>query len=97
MSEDRTCSQLLPLTNAPRGPDFLAGTSVSDELLELMTLRYGDSSGRVSLPSLVCLLLRLEAMASKCHLGDILETFSVTKKRRRGSGMPSCPRPRWPQ
>ncbi|XP_034515575.1 calpain-13 [Ailuropoda melanoleuca] len=53
----------LDLRKAIKDTDFLAGTSVSDELLELMTLRYGDSSGRVSLPSLVCLLLRLEAMA----------------------------------
>lgn len=34
-----------------------------------MTLRYSDHTGRVSFSSLVCFLLRLEAMASKCHLG----------------------------
>ncbi|XP_057165317.1 calpain-13 [Ursus arctos] len=53
----------LDLWKAIKDTDFLAGTSVSDELLELMTLRYSDNSGRVSFPSLVCLLLRLEAMA----------------------------------
>lgn len=51
------------------GPDFLAGISVSSELLDLMALRYSDSTGRVGFPSLVCFLMRLEAMASKCHLG----------------------------
>ncbi|GAB5569930.1 calpain-13 isoform X3 [Prionailurus iriomotensis] len=40
-----------------------AGTTVSNQLLDLMTLRYSDHSGRVSFPSLVCFLLRLEAMA----------------------------------
>ncbi|XP_059044681.1 calpain-13 [Mustela lutreola] len=53
----------LDLWKAVRDAGFLAGISVSNELLDLMTLRYGDSSGRVSFPSLVCLLLRLEAMA----------------------------------
>lgn len=51
------------------GPDFLAGVSVGSELLDLVALRYSDSAGRVSFPSLVCFLMRLEAMASKCHLG----------------------------
>uniref|UniRef100_A0A8C0LHS3 Calpain 13 n=1 Tax=Canis lupus dingo TaxID=286419 RepID=A0A8C0LHS3_CANLU len=62
---DLLAPSLLPLTNPPRGPDFLAGTSISNELLDLMILRYSDNSGRVSFPSLVCFLLRLEAMASK--------------------------------
>uniref|UniRef100_A0A8C7EWK7 Calpain 13 n=1 Tax=Neovison vison TaxID=452646 RepID=A0A8C7EWK7_NEOVI len=53
----------LDLWKAVRDAGFLAGISVSNELLDLMTLRYGDNSGRVSFPSLVCLLLRLEAMA----------------------------------
>ncbi|XP_045835744.1 calpain-13 [Meles meles] len=53
----------LDLCKAVRDAGFLAGTSISNELLDLMTLRYGDHSGRVSFPSLVCLLLRLEAMA----------------------------------
>ncbi|XP_040352811.1 calpain-13 [Herpailurus yagouaroundi] len=51
------------LWKAIKDADFLAGTSVSNELLDLMTLRYSDHSGRVSFPSLVCFLLRLEAMA----------------------------------
>lgn len=48
-----------------------------------MTLRYSDSSGRVSFPSLVCFLMRLEATASKCHLRDILEAFTETKDQER--------------
>lgn len=51
------------LTISPCGPDFLIGISISNELLDLMTLRYSDSAGQVSLPSLVCFLIRLETMA----------------------------------
>ncbi|KAH0509714.1 Calpain-13 [Microtus ochrogaster] len=43
--------------------DFLSGILVGNELLSLMTLRYSDSAGRVSFPSLVCFLIRLETMA----------------------------------
>ncbi|KAM7078844.1 calpain-13 [Molossus nigricans] len=53
----------LDLGKAVKDTDFLAGISVSGELLDLMVLRYGDSAGRVSFPSLVCFLMRLEAMA----------------------------------
>ncbi|TKC39256.1 hypothetical protein EI555_013435 [Monodon monoceros] len=42
--------------------NFLAGISVTNEQLDLMRLRYSDSTGRVSFPSLVCVLMRLEAM-----------------------------------
>uniref|UniRef100_A0A8D2JT10 Calpain-13 n=1 Tax=Sciurus vulgaris TaxID=55149 RepID=A0A8D2JT10_SCIVU len=42
---------------------FLTGISISSELLDLMTLRYSDSMGQVTFPSLVCFLMRLEAMA----------------------------------
>lgn len=59
---------------------------MSNELLGLMSLRYSDSSGRVSFPSLVCFLMRLEAMASKWQLGDMLETFPVRRGHRRGPG-----------
>ncbi|OBS80553.1 hypothetical protein A6R68_21244 [Neotoma lepida] len=45
--------------------DFLSGVFITNELLELMTLRYSDKSGLVSFPSLVCFLIRLETMASK--------------------------------
>ncbi|XP_058134189.1 calpain-13-like [Dasypus novemcinctus] len=51
------------LWKAIENTDFLAGISVSKELLELMSLRYSDSAGRVSFPSLVCFLIRLETMA----------------------------------
>ncbi|XP_049640650.1 LOW QUALITY PROTEIN: calpain-13 [Suncus etruscus] len=43
--------------------EFLAGISVHSELLDLMVFRYGDSDGTVSFPSLVCFLMRLEAMS----------------------------------
>lgn len=43
--------------------DFLVGIFISSELLSLMALRYSDSSGRVSFPTLVCFLIRLETMA----------------------------------
>ena len=33
-------------------PGFLAGISITSELLDLMKLRYSDSTGRVSFPSL---------------------------------------------
>ncbi|XP_015204861.2 calpain-9-like isoform X1 [Lepisosteus oculatus] len=39
------------------------GIKVNDELLNLMALRYGDSSGRLTLESYMCLMLRLECMA----------------------------------
>ncbi|XP_069350859.1 calpain-13 [Eulemur rufifrons] len=51
------------LGTAVANTDFLAGISISDELLGLMTLRYSDRAHRVSFPSLVCFLMRLEAMA----------------------------------
>lgn len=51
------------LQKAIQETDFLAGISVTNELLDLMSLRYSDSTGRVSFPSLVCFLIRLEAMA----------------------------------
>lgn len=78
---------------SPCGPDFLAGISVGSELLDLMTFRYSDSSGKVSFPSLACFLIRLEAMASKCHLGDILEAFTVmerAQKRTRKAPLPQA-------
>ncbi|XP_007936999.1 calpain-13 [Orycteropus afer afer] len=55
------------LWKAIENADFLAGISVSRELLDLMTLRYSDSAGRISFPSLVCFLMRLEAMAKTFH------------------------------
>ncbi|XP_070285045.1 calpain-13 [Myotis yumanensis] len=51
------------LRRAIKDTDFLAGVSVGSELLDLIALRYSDSAGRVSFPSLVCFLMRLEAMA----------------------------------
>ncbi|KAM9054521.1 LOW QUALITY PROTEIN: calpain-13 [Megaptera novaeangliae] len=42
--------------------DFLAGISVTNERLDVMRLRYSDSTGKVSFPSLVCVLMQLEAV-----------------------------------
>lgn len=39
------------------------GIQLNDELLNLMALRYGDSSSRITLESYLCLMLRLECMA----------------------------------
>ncbi|KAM4866843.1 calpain-13 isoform 2-T2 [Thomomys bottae] len=55
------------LCKAIQNTDFLTGISISYELQDLLTLRYGDSVGRISFPSLVCLLLRLEIMAKAFH------------------------------
>ncbi|KAM6180350.1 calpain-13 [Erethizon dorsatum] len=55
------------LGKAIENTDFLTGISISSELLDLMTLRYSDSAGQVSFPSLVCFLMRLEAMAKTFH------------------------------
>nr|XP_051685443.1 calpain-13 [Oryctolagus cuniculus] len=51
------------LRKAIENTDFLTGVSISGKLLHLMTLRYSDSSGSISFPSLVCFLMRLETMA----------------------------------
>ncbi|XP_004582768.2 calpain-13 [Ochotona princeps] len=57
----------LDLWKAIENTDFLVGVSISEELLYLMSLRYSDSSGHVSFPSLVCFLMRLETMAKTFH------------------------------
>nr|XP_012330966.1 calpain-13 [Aotus nancymaae]XP_012330968.1 calpain-13 [Aotus nancymaae]XP_021530108.1 calpain-13 [Aotus nancymaae] len=51
------------LGKAIENTEFLRGIFVSRDLLHLVTLRYSDSCGRVSFPSLVCFLMRLETMA----------------------------------
>ncbi|XP_049319467.1 calpain-1 catalytic subunit-like [Astyanax mexicanus] len=38
------------------------GVRVSESLLKLMSLRYGDSSGRISMESFICLAIRLDRM-----------------------------------
>uniref|UniRef100_A0A3Q2E209 Calpain catalytic domain-containing protein n=1 Tax=Cyprinodon variegatus TaxID=28743 RepID=A0A3Q2E209_CYPVA len=42
-----------------------AGFSLSDDMLNLMALRYGASSGHMTLESFISLILRLECMFSK--------------------------------
>lgn len=63
------------LWKAIENTDFLTGVSISGELLHLMTLRYSDSSGSISFPSLVCFLMRLETMS---------KTFRNLSKDRKG-------------
>ncbi|KAK1793574.1 hypothetical protein P4O66_011948 [Electrophorus voltai] len=41
------------------------GLRVSDGLLKLMTMRYGDASGKITLERFICLALRLDCMTSK--------------------------------
>ncbi|XP_045700384.1 calpain-13 isoform X2 [Phyllostomus hastatus] len=68
------------LWKAIKSTDFLAGISVSSDLLDLMALRYSDSTGRVSFPSLVCFLIRLEAMAKAFqHLSKDGQGLYLTK------------------
>ncbi|KFO23311.1 Calpain-13 [Fukomys damarensis] len=55
------------LSKAIENTDFLTGISISSELLDLMSLRYSDSMGQVNFPSLVCFLMRLEAVAKTFH------------------------------
>ncbi|XP_028634826.1 calpain-13 isoform X2 [Grammomys surdaster] len=55
------------LWKAIESTEFLSGVFISNELLSLMTLRYSNSSGQVSFPSLVCFLIRLETMAKAFH------------------------------
>ncbi|XP_037384169.1 calpain-13 [Talpa occidentalis] len=51
------------LCQAIEDTEFLAGVSVTNDLLDLMTLRYSDSSGKVTFPNMACFLVRLEAMS----------------------------------
>ncbi|XP_077197117.1 calpain-13-like isoform X2 [Paroedura picta] len=41
----------------------MAGLSVDEKLLQLMTIRYGDSSMRLGFPDFVCCMIRFETMA----------------------------------
>ncbi|KAB0396075.1 hypothetical protein E2I00_020118 [Balaenoptera physalus] len=50
------------LWKAIKDTDFLAGISVTSERLDVMRLRYSDGTGKVSFPSLVCVLMQLEAV-----------------------------------
>ncbi|XP_072487259.1 calpain-13 [Notamacropus eugenii] len=42
-----------------------SGTSINSELLDLMTIRYGDGAGKIYLADMICFLIRLEIMSSK--------------------------------
>ncbi|MGH0153026.1 UNVERIFIED_CONTAM: hypothetical protein FKN15_046544 [Acipenser sinensis] len=58
--EEVDAAQLQMLLNEA----VLEGIQLNDELLNLMALRYGDSSSRITLESYLCLMLRLECMAT---------------------------------
>ncbi|XP_030638741.1 calpain-1 catalytic subunit-like [Chanos chanos] len=56
-----------------------AGFGLNDHMLNLMALRYGGSTGEMSLESFICLILRMESMAKtfrkiaaggEMHLGE---------------------------
>lgn len=53
------------------------GIHVSDHLLKLINLRFGDFSGRISLPRFITLALRLRCMSSKTvlHINCSLSLF----------------------
>lgn len=42
-----------------------SGKTISDEMLNLMALRYGSSSGVITLENFINLMLRFEYMNSK--------------------------------
>uniref|UniRef100_A0A3B3DGF2 Calpain catalytic domain-containing protein n=1 Tax=Oryzias melastigma TaxID=30732 RepID=A0A3B3DGF2_ORYME len=54
-----------------------SGIKVNDELLNLMALRYGASSGHMTLESFISLILRLECMCSKFLLGGTVAQWLV--------------------
>ncbi|XP_054845174.1 calpain-13-like [Eublepharis macularius] len=60
--EDENKSGFLEVSNLTRVIQ-MAGLSVDDKLLQLMTVRYGDSSMRLSFPDFACCMIRLETMA----------------------------------
>ncbi|XP_015269360.1 PREDICTED: calpain-13 [Gekko japonicus] len=60
--EDENNSGFLEISSLRRVMQ-MAGLSVDEKLLQLMTVRYGDSSRRLSFPDFVCCMIRLETMA----------------------------------
>lgn len=46
---------------------FYTGIMLCDKMLNLMAIRYGASSGHMTLESFISLILRLEVMHSKCN------------------------------
>ncbi|XP_036605818.1 LOW QUALITY PROTEIN: calpain-13 [Trichosurus vulpecula] len=43
------------------------GTSINSELLNLMTIRYGDGTGKIYFADMICFLIRLEIMSKAFH------------------------------
>ncbi|XP_042301967.1 calpain-13 [Sceloporus undulatus] len=64
--EDEQNSGFLNVSNLKRVIQE-RGLSISDKLLRLMTVRYGDSTMRINLPDFVCCMIRLETMAKAFH------------------------------
>ncbi|XP_064020409.1 calpain-13 isoform X1 [Pogoniulus pusillus] len=65
----------------------MAGLAVSEQLLRLLVLRYGDTAGRVGFSDFVCCLLRLKTMTRAFqNLAEGGSQISVTSAE-----MPACP------
>ncbi|XP_058040184.1 calpain-13-like [Ahaetulla prasina] len=60
--EDENNSGFLTVSNLRRIVQE-TGTYVSDKVLQLLVLRYGDSTQRINFPDFVCCMFRLETMA----------------------------------
>ncbi|XP_060100641.1 calpain-13 [Heteronotia binoei] len=60
--EDENKSGFLDISNLRRVIQ-MTGLSIDEKLLQLMTVRYGNSSMRLSFPDFVCCMIRLETMA----------------------------------
>ncbi|KAK9411955.1 calpain-13-like [Crotalus adamanteus] len=60
--EDENNSGFLTVSNLQRVVQK-TGLYVSDKLLQLLVLRYGDSAQRINFPDFVCCMFRLETMA----------------------------------
>lgn len=53
-----------------------SGKTLSDSMLSLMVVRYGASSGQLSLESFISLILRLDCMHSESNSADQRTSFS---------------------
>ncbi|XP_048364454.1 calpain-13 [Sphaerodactylus townsendi] len=60
--EDKNKSGFLDISSLRRVIQ-VAGLSFDEKFLQLMTVRYGDSSMRLSFPDFACCMIRLETMA----------------------------------
>lgn len=55
-----------------------AGRGISDDILNVIALRYGASSGHITLENFISLILRFDCMARKCN-NDRLTVMQLSK------------------